>query len=95
MFRGREGMDKYVEKILKKSGYKVAHIPHWCCGGGSGYMGRTDVIDAIATKRMGDFDTADIEWATTYCPSCWWILSRFSRKCKIDPKAKDIFELLL
>ena len=93
--RGREGVDKMVDKILEKSGYEVEDIPMWCCGGGIGYMHRTDIIKAIAYKRMEDFNKTDIDYATTYCPSCWWILARFSKICKIEPKAKDIFELLL
>ena len=58
-------------------------------------MHRTDIIEAVAKKRMGDFNKEDIDLATTYCPSCWWILARFSKKFKIKPKAKDLFELLL
>jgi Fe-S oxidoreductase len=94
MNRGRKDVEKEVVEILKKSGYEVIDVPHWCCGGGSGYMGRTDVIDKIANKRMADFDKSGAEFATTYCPSCWWILSRFSKKFKIKPKVKNIFELL-
>ncbi|MFX0080436.1 MAG: heterodisulfide reductase-related iron-sulfur binding cluster [Candidatus Hodarchaeota archaeon] len=95
MNRGKEGVDKLVDNILQKSGYEVIDVPHWCCGGGTGWMGRTDVIESIARKRMSDFDREDIDYATTYCPSCWWILRRFSKLCKIKPKAKDLFELLL
>ncbi len=95
MNRGREGIDKFIESIMEKSGYDIADIPHWCCGGGSGWMGRTEVIEEIAHKRMSDFDREDIDYATTYCPSCWWILERFSKKDKIKPKAKSLFELLL
>ena len=95
MNRGKEGIDQFVEEIFKKSGYKIANVPHWCCGGGIGYMHRTDVIEEIAKKRMNDFNRNDIDYITTYCVSCWWILSRFCKKCKIKPKAKDIFELLL
>jgi Fe-S oxidoreductase len=95
MNRGRKGVDKLVNKILEKSGYEVVDIPHWCCGGGLGYMHRTDVIDKVANKRMSDFDTAGGDYSTTYCPSCWWVLSRYSKLCKISPKAKDLFELLL
>ncbi|MFX1258739.1 MAG: heterodisulfide reductase-related iron-sulfur binding cluster [Promethearchaeota archaeon] len=90
--RGREDVAKFVEGVLKKSGYEVVDVPHWCCGGGIGYMHRTDIIDAIARKRMEDFKG---DFCTTYCVSCWWILERFSKKCKIKPKAKDLFELLL
>ncbi len=94
IYRDRKGVEKLVDNVLDKSGYKVRDIPHWCCGGGIGYMHRTDVIDKIATKRMGDFDLEDVNYITTYCPSCWFILDRFSKRCKIKPKAKDIFELL-
>jgi Fe-S oxidoreductase len=93
--RGRDDVSETVDKILTESGYNVLDIPHWCCGGGLGYMHRTDIIDAIAKKRMEDFNRGDIDFITTYCVSCWWILTRFSKKCKIHPKAKDIFELLL
>ena len=93
--RGREGIEEFVNKILEKSGYEVRDVPHWCCGGGLGYQHRTDVIEAIAKKRMGDFDREDIDYITTYCPSCWWILARFSKKFKIKPKAIDPFELLI
>ncbi|GAG81057.1 unnamed protein product [marine sediment metagenome] len=58
-------------------------------------MGRKDIIEGVARKRMSDFDREGIDYATTYCPSCWWILRRFSKLCKIKPKAKDLFELLL
>jgi len=95
MNRGKEGVDKLVDNALQKSGYDVIDVPHWCCGGGTGWMGRTDVIESIARKRMSDFNREDIDYATTYCPSCWWILRRFSKLCKIKPKARDLFELLL
>jgi Fe-S oxidoreductase len=94
MNRGRKGVDKFVNNILEKSGYKVVDIAHWCCGGGSGWMGRTDIIEKIAHKRMSDFDREDLDYVTTYCPSCWWILRRFSKQCKIYPKAINLFELL-
>ena len=93
--RGRDDVSETVDNLLKESGYDVADVPHWCCGGGLGYMHRTDIIEAIARKRMEDFDRDDVDFATTYCVSCWWILRRFSKQCKIHPKAKDIFELLL
>jgi Fe-S oxidoreductase len=95
MNRGKEGVDTLVNNALKKSGYEVINVPHWCCGGGTGWMGRTDIIERVARKRMSDFDREDIDYATTYCPSCWWILRRFSKLCKIKPKAKDLFEFLL
>ena len=93
--RERDDVEKTVDTVLAKSGYEVVDIPHWCCGGGTGWMGRTDVIDAIARKRIEDFNSADIDYATTYCVSCWWILRRYSKFCKIKPRPKDIFELLL
>ncbi|MFX0033066.1 MAG: (Fe-S)-binding protein [Candidatus Hodarchaeota archaeon] len=93
--RGREEVDQFVDEVLEKTGYEVVEIPHWCCGGGSGYMGRTDVIEAIAKKRMEDFNNSEADYCTTYCPSCWWIIRRFSKKFKIQPKARDIFELLI
>ncbi len=93
--RGKEGVDEIIDNILKKIGYDVVNVPHWCCGGGSGWMGRTDVIEQIAHKRMSDFNREDLDYVTTYCPSCWWILRRFSKQCKIHPKAIDLFELLL
>ncbi|MFX1328484.1 MAG: heterodisulfide reductase-related iron-sulfur binding cluster [Promethearchaeota archaeon] len=95
MNRDEEGIDKFINDILRSAGYEVVEIPHWCCGGGSGWMGRTDVIEKIAQKRMSDFDREDLNYVTTYCPSCWWILRRFSKQCKIHPKAIDLFELLL
>lgn len=93
--RGEENVDKVVEEIFRKSGYEITNVPHWCCGGGIGYMHRTNVIDAIAKKRMEDFNREDIDYVTTYCVSCWWILSRFGKKCRIKPQIKDVFELLL
>jgi Fe-S oxidoreductase len=95
MNRGREGVDSFINTLLEKSGYEVVNVPHWCCGGGTGWMGRTDVIEKIARKRMSDFNRKDLDYVTTYCPSCWWILRRFSKQCKIHPKAIDLFELLL
>ncbi|MFW9881103.1 MAG: heterodisulfide reductase-related iron-sulfur binding cluster [Candidatus Thorarchaeota archaeon] len=95
MNRGKEGVDSFIDNILRESGYDVIDVPHWCCGGGSGWMGRTDVIEQIARKRMSDFNREDLDYVTTYCPSCWWILHRFSKQCKIHPKAIDLFELLL
>ncbi len=90
--RKRNDVMQHVERVLEKSGYDVFDVPHWCCGGGIGWMGRTDNIDAIARKRMKDFKG---DYCTTYCVSCWWILRRYSKKCRIKPKVKDIFELLM
>lgn len=95
MNRGNEGVEKQIEAAIKKSGYNLIEVPHWCCGGGTGWMGRTSVIESVARKRMTDFDREEIDYVTTYCPSCWWILRRFSKQCKIKPKTMDIFELLL
>ena len=94
-YRDREDVEFHVNDVLRKSGYDVIDLPYWCCGGGTGWMGRTDIIEAVARKRMTDFDREDIDFVTTYCPSCWWVLERFSKLCKIKPKAKDLFELLL
>ena len=93
--RGRDDVAENVEKILKESGYKIEDVPHWCCGGGLGYQHRTDIIEAIAEKRMNDFDRENVDYATTYCVSCWWILKRYGKKFKIKPKIRDIFELLI
>jgi Fe-S oxidoreductase len=93
--RGRGGVDKFVEEVLEKSGYALKEIPHWCCGGGTGWLNRTDVIESIARKRMEDFDNSKADYVTTYCPSCWWILYRFGKKRKIGPEIKDLFELIL
>ena len=94
MNRGKLGVDKFVDTILEKSGYNVIDVPHWCCGGGTGWMGRISVIEDIARKRMSDFDKENIDYVTTYCPSCWWILKRFGKKSKIIPMIRDLFQLL-
>jgi len=94
MNRGSKGIEKEVDNILRKAGYDVKDIPHWCCGGGIGQMHRKEVIDKIARLRMEDFNREDLDIITTYCPGCWWILDRYSKKCKIKPKAVDIFQLL-
>lgn len=95
MNRGKEGVDQYIDNLLKRSGYIIGDPPHWCCGDGSGWIGRNDIIERIARKRMSDFNREDIDYVTTYCPSCCWILHRFSKQCKIHPIAVDLFELLL
>ncbi len=95
MFRGRDNLDTLVESIFRKSGYEIVNVPHWCCGHGLGRMHRLDIIDAIGEKRIKDFDRENIDYVTTYCVSCWWWLYRFARKNRIQPKAKDVFELLM
>ena len=92
--RGYAGFEVKVDKILSDSGYKVQEIPHWCCGGGIGYVHRTDIIDKIASKRMKDF-TGD--YYTTYCSGCYWTLRHYKNKLpnKKKTKLKDIFELLM
>lgn len=91
--RGRPDVAAKVEKVLKESGYSVDPVPMWCCGGGYGYWGRTDIIDKIAEKRMEDFKGSD--YFTTYCSGCYWILKTFHRRCDVDSKLKDLFQLLL
>mgnify|MGYP006282330389 CR=1 FL=1 len=94
MNRGREEVDENVNLYLKESGYDVLNVPHWCCGGGIGYMHRTDVIDMIAEKRMGDFKG---DYYTTYCPSCYWVLKVYRKHLQDRKKTKlrDIFSLLM
>lgn len=94
MNRGKEGVEADVNLYLKESGYDVVNVPHWCCGGGIGYMHRTDVIDKIAEKRMQDFEG---DYYTTYCPSCYWILKAYRKHLKDKKKTKlrDIFRLLM
>ncbi|MBD3193958.1 MAG: hypothetical protein GF317_02815 [Candidatus Lokiarchaeota archaeon] len=94
-FRGKDQIDSFVEKIFEKSGYEIIDIPHYCCGHGLGRMHRIDVIDAVGELRIKDFDKENIDYITTYCVSCWWWLYRFSKKYRIHPKAKDVFELLM
>nr|MDO8118967.1 (Fe-S)-binding protein [Candidatus Sigynarchaeota archaeon] len=91
--RGRPDVAGKVEKVLRESGYNVKAVPMWCCGGGYGYWGRTDVIDKIALERMEDFKHAD--YYTTYCSGCYWILKVFGRKARLDGKLVDVFKLLL
>jgi len=95
MFRGNEKINNYIEKIFRKSGYNVIDIPHWCCGHGLGRMHRIDIIDKIGEKRIKDFDHEKIDYVTTYCVSCWSWLYRFSKRYRIKPKIRDVFELLL
>lgn len=90
--RGYPNVAGNVDKILRNSGYDIEPVPHWCCGGGIGYMHRTDVIDKIAMKRMGDF-TGD--YMTTYCPGCYWIMKRFRKRAGTSARLKDVFALLM
>lgn len=89
--RGRSEVSVQTTKLLKASGYDVKDVPHWCCGGGKGYMYRTDVIDKIAETRMQDF-TGD--YMTTMCPGCYWILKVYGTRFKSVPRLKSIFEML-
>ncbi len=90
--RGHPEVSGQTNRLLAASGYEVKDVPHWCCGGGKGYMYRTDVIDKIAETRMQDF-TGD--YMTTMCPGCYWVLKVYGAKCKVEPRLKDMFELLL
>jgi len=89
--RGHPEVSGQTNELLKASGYDVKDVPHWCCGGGKGYMYRTDVIDKIAETRMHDF-TGD--YMTTTCPGCYWVLKVYGARCKVEPRLKDMFELL-
>ncbi|MBD3351809.1 MAG: hypothetical protein GF364_10020 [Candidatus Lokiarchaeota archaeon] len=93
MNRGYAGKEIEVDDILEKSGYNVLDVPHWCCGGGIGYFGRTDVIDLIAEQRMKDFKG---DFYTTYCPGCYWVLKSYKKhlKDRKNTRLKDIFQLL-
>ncbi|MHA1338468.1 MAG: heterodisulfide reductase-related iron-sulfur binding cluster [Promethearchaeota archaeon] len=94
MNRGYKGYEDKVNRVLKESGYDLIEIPHWCCGGGIGYFGRTDVIDKIAEIRLKDFKG---NYYTTYCSGCFWILKAFKRHLidRKQTKLKDIFQLLI
>ena len=93
MYRDIPGVERDVELLFSKSGYSVSDIPHKCCGGGIGYMHRIDVIDMIGKIRIEDFK--DVDYYTSYCPACWWILYYFGKKIKIKHKLKNPFELLM
>ncbi|MFX1258738.1 MAG: (Fe-S)-binding protein, partial [Promethearchaeota archaeon] len=85
-------IDKYVENLLKTSGYNVIDIPLWCCGGGIGHQLRKDVSEKIAKIRVKDYKG---DYVTYYCPDCYWFIKVFGRKAGIKPKLKDLFELLI
>jgi Fe-S oxidoreductase len=93
MYRGVDGVEEKVDTILKASGYTVEDIPHECCGGGVGYVFRTDVIDQLAKHRIQAFKG---DYYTTYCPGCYWILHYF-QKCRPNKASKlvDLYGLLL
>jgi len=87
--RGHPETSGQTERVLEDAGYEIINVPHWCCGGGKGYMYRTDVIDKIAETRMGDFKG---DFMTTMCPGCYWIMRTYGKKG--GPRLKDVFELL-
>lgn len=99
------GIVESLENLYKKSGYNVLlRVPKTCCGGGVGHQLRTDIIDAIAMKRMDDFKeqsgyfekiTEENNFITTYCPDAYWILKVYGRKKKIPFKLRDMCDLLL
>nr|MDO8111969.1 (Fe-S)-binding protein [Candidatus Sigynarchaeota archaeon] len=89
--RGHPEVSKETNKLLSGAGYDVIDVPHWCCGGGKGYMYRTDIIDKIAGLRMQDFRG---NYMTTMCPGCYWVLKVYGARHKVAPKLKDVFELL-
>ena len=99
------GIVEKMENLYSESGYNVlTKIPRTCCGGGVGHQLRTDIIEAIALKRMDDFieesgffETISDEsnYFTSYCPDAYWILKVFGRKKKIRFKLRDMCDLLL
>ncbi|HME52304.1 MAG TPA: (Fe-S)-binding protein [Candidatus Lokiarchaeia archaeon] len=89
--RGHPETSVQETALLQESGYDVIDIPHWCCGGGKGYMYRTDIIDKIAAIRMQDFAG---DYMTTMCPGCYWIMKVYGGKAKSHVRLKDMFELL-
>ena len=40
-------------------------------------------------------DFREVDYYTSYCPACWWILYYFGKKIKIHRKLKNPFELLM
>ncbi|MGQ4874625.1 MAG: heterodisulfide reductase-related iron-sulfur binding cluster [Promethearchaeia archaeon] len=98
------GITEKIEKIYEESGYNVLReIPNRCCGGGIGHQLRTEIIDAIANKRMEDFiniikqnkiSPNKKNYITTYCPDAFWILKVFGKRKKIPFKLKELCELL-
>lgn len=86
-----KGIDVKIENLLKDSGYKIADIPVWCCGGGIGHQLRKDVAEKIAKIRVHDYKG---DYVTYYCPDCYWFIRVFGRRERIKPELKDLFELL-
>ena len=99
------GIVEKLENLYKESGYNIfTRIPRTCCGGGVGHQLRTDIIEAIALKRMDDFKeesgyfektSEENSFITTYCPDAYWILKAYGRKKKIPFKLRDMCDLLL
>ncbi|MFO8017884.1 MAG: (Fe-S)-binding protein [Promethearchaeia archaeon] len=86
-----EGIDEYIENLLRSSGYQIMDIPMWCCGGGVGYQLRTDVAEKIARRRVHDYNG---DYVTYYCPDCYWFIRVFGKKERLNLTTKDLFELL-
>ncbi|MBD3254041.1 MAG: hypothetical protein GF383_03070 [Candidatus Lokiarchaeota archaeon] len=80
-----------VESILRDSGYEIADIPDFCCGGGVGHQLRKEISEKIAKIRVYDYKG---DYVTYYCPDCYWFIRAFGRRAKIKPELKDLFELL-
>lgn len=80
-----------IETLLIESGYDIADIPMFCCGGGVGYQLRIDVAKKIARKRVKQFKG---DYVTFYCPDCYWFINVFGKRAKIKPELKSLFELL-
>jgi len=92
LYEGRKDLTRHVEITLKKSGFTVTEMPHWCCGGGMGLLYITDTIEKIGRLRTTDF-TRNI--LTTYCPSCYWMLKVYGRKEKRNYKLINVYQLLM
>jgi Fe-S oxidoreductase len=86
------GIDRFVEKVLRDSGYEILNIPHWCCGGGVGTQLRIDVAEKIANIRVKDYKG---DYITFYCPDCSHFIKIYGRKNHIAPEIKSICELLI
>ena len=80
-----------IETLLRDSGYTIADIPMFCCGGGVGYQLRIDVAKKVAKKRVKDYKG---DFVTFYCPDCYWFINVFGKRAHIKPEVKTLFELL-